>query len=315
MQQSQSILTLIGPTGAGKTQCSLLLAQHQNIELISIDSMLVYQGLDIGTAKPTLSEQQMVPHHMIDVCSPEVDYSVAPYCQAVHTVIQAIRKRGRKPVLVGGSMMYVWALLNGLSALPSRDLAYRAEIEQQAEREGWPKLWAQLRSLDPQSADQIAPHDRQRIGRALEVIHQTGQPYSAALQSKPVDQLAMSIVSIWPEDRALLYQNLNQRFEEMLDRGLVKEVEALYARHPKLTRQAVAMRGVGYRQVSDYLAGDIAYNVMRVKAKQATRHLAKRQLTWMRRISSQKFTVGQTGILARSELMAQCAHHLEGGSK
>ncbi len=315
MQHSQPILTLIGPTGLGKTQCSLLLAQHQKIELISIDSMLVYQGLDIGTAKPTLVEQKIVPHHMLDICSPEVDYSVAPYCQTVHAVIQAIQQRGRIPVLVGGSMMYVWALFNGLSALPSRDLACRAEIEQQAEREGWPKLWAKLKSLDAQSADQISPHDRQRIGRALEVIHQTGQPYSEALQSKPAYQLAMSIVSIWPEDRALLYQKLNQRFEEMLDRGLVKEVEGLYARYKGLARQAVAMRGVGYRQISDYLAGDIAYEVMRVKAKQATRHLAKRQLTWMRRINSQRFRVGQAGILATSPLIAWCVDRLKDRSK
>ena len=282
--QRRSILAVIGPTGVGKTQFSLRLAEKYPVELISVDSMLVYKGFDIGTAKPTQSELEQVPHHMIDIFEPQDHYSVSMYCESVYECIRSIRRRDHIPVLVGGSMMYVWALMNGLSQLPSKSSEYRSHLEKEILNMGSAYLWDQLKVSDPKAASCINPNDHHRLIRALEVIHLTGRPYTDQLGLIKSEGLDLSVMHCWPNSRSVLYDQINQRFLKMLSQGFIEEVEKLYDEHSSMIRSSIPMRAVGYRQVSDYLNGAIIYDEMISKAQQVTRHLAKRQLTWMRKI-------------------------------
>jgi tRNA dimethylallyltransferase len=280
-----SALALIGPTASGKTALSFALAEHCAargfpIEIISVDSALVYRGMDIGTAKPTADELSRVPHHLIDVIAPTQSYSAADFMLDAEGLMANIRARGRLPVLVGGTMLYVKALLEGLDDLPQADAAIRAEIEQQARDKGWSALHAQLALIDPPTAERLPPTDAQRIGRALEVFALTGQPLSSFFTAKSARQ-DVALLALMPTDRAWLHQRIALRFEQMMQAGLVDEVRGLMARGD-LTLDTPSMRCVGYRQVWETLAGTQGENTLMERGIAATRQLAKRQITWLR---------------------------------
>jgi len=277
------VLVLTGPTGAGKTGWALRLAERAPLEIVSVDSALVYRGLDIGTAKPARELRARVPHHLIDICEPTESYSAGRFAADALASIRAIHARGRVPLLVGGTMLYLRALLHGLAALPQAAPALRASLDARAARLGWPALHAQLRELDPEAARRIAPTDSQRIQRALEVCYSAGQPISQ-LQRATVSPLVDTPLRYWilaPRERAVLHERLARRFEGMMAAGLLEEVAALRARGD-LTAHHPAMRAVGYRQLWAHLEGECGLDEALRRAVTATRQLAKRQLTWMR---------------------------------
>ncbi len=281
-------LALVGPTASGKTAVALALAQLWPLEIISVDSALVYQGMDIGTAKPTPTERQAVVHHLIDIRDPAHSYSAADFARDAGALIHDIRARGKLPLLVGGSMLYVKALVDGLDDLPLADPAVRAAIETQAAQYGWPALHAELAVVDPQAAQRLPPHDAQRIARALEVWRITGQALSSFFGATRVAGPRVGLLSLEPQDRAWLHQRIAERFDSMLEQGLVKEVEALRARSD-LHADLPSMRCVGYRQVWEALdaidngmPGPKAMRLIRERGIVASRQLAKRQLTWLR---------------------------------
>ncbi len=281
-------LALVGPTASGKTAVALALAQLWPLEIISVDSALVYQGMDIGTAKPTPTERQAVVHHLIDIRDPAHSYSAADFARDAGALIHDIRARGKLPLLVGGSMLYVKALVDGLDDLPLADPAVRAAIEAQAAQYGWPALHAELAVVDPQAAQRLPPHDAQRIARALEVWRITGQALSSFFGATRVAGPRVGLLSLEPQDRAWLHQRIAERFDSMLQQGLVKEVEALRARSD-LHADLPSMRCVGYRQVwealdaiDDGMPGPKAMRLIRERGIVASRQLAKRQLTWLR---------------------------------
>jgi tRNA dimethylallyltransferase len=277
------VFVLTGPTGAGKTDWALRLAAQAPVEIVSVDSALVYRGLDIGTAKPAGELRARIPHHLIDICEPTESYSAGRFVGDALESIHAIHARRRVPLLVGGTMLYLRALLQGLAVLPTAAPELRAELDARATREGWPALHAELALLDPEAAARIAPGDRQRIQRALEVCLSAGQPISK-LQRDTVSPLAGWRLRHWvlaPHDRARLHERLAQRFAAMMRAGFLDEVRALRARGDLAARHP-SMRAVGYRQLWAHLDGayDLPEAVRRGVA--ATRQLAKRQLTWMR---------------------------------
>ncbi len=276
-------ILLMGPTASGKTALAIALAQDFPIEIISVDSALVYRDMDIGTAKPNAAELAACPHHLIDVISPEESYSAARFCQEALQRMDEIRSRGRIPLLAGGTMLYFKALLEGLSSLPAADPELRADIEQQAAQLGWPAMHQLLAQLDPDAAARLKPNDAQRIQRALEIVRLTGQALAQAYEQKPPHQLNFRPIalSLEPGDRAVLHQRIAQRFRLMLEQGLVDEVETLQQRYT-LTPNMPSMRCVGYRQVWQYLDGDIPKAELCDRGIFATRQLAKRQLTWLR---------------------------------
>lgn len=302
MQSSEpfSTICIVGPTGAGKTHLAMSLAEHAqsiglNIELISMDSALVYRGLDIGSAKPTKAEQAAVVHHLIDILEPTEVYSAARFAKDAKRLCEEIRSRGNIPVVVGGTMLYWRAWAHGLSSLPPANPEIRARLEEQAKEIGWPTMHTQLSQVDPVTAARLMPNDSQRVQRALEVFEITGKPMSTLLAESPSEDGRegsaippwINLVSLEPSDRARLHLNLEKRFDEMLSGGLMEEVEALRkntALHPDLP----AIRSVGYRQVWEYLDGQIDLAQMRYKALAATRQLGKRQLTWLRAIAGRK---------------------------
>ena len=279
-----AIACLLGPTASGKTAAALAFAAKHPSEIVSIDSALVYRGMDIGTAKPTPDERERVPHHLIDVRDPAEAYSAADFrADALHAIGE-ILARGRVPLLVGGTMLYYKALTQGLNDLPSADPEVRASLEAEAARDGWPALHTRLATVDPVTAARLAPNDAQRIQRALEVFMLTGQPMSVLLAaSERDDDLPYRLVPIAlePSDRAVLHARIAQRFDAMLEAGFVNEVEQLRARGD-LNPSLPSMRCVGYRQAWEYLDGTIDYATMRDKGIFATRQLCKRQLTWLR---------------------------------
>jgi tRNA dimethylallyltransferase len=280
---SAPLLVLTGPTGAGKTGWALEAAAEERVEIVSVDSALVYRGLDIGTAKPSAAVRARVPHHLIDICEPAEGYSAGRFVADALESIRDIRARGRVPLLVGGTMLYLRALLHGLAVLPAADPALRAQLDAEAAREGWPALHERLAALDPAAAARIAANDAQRIQRALEVCLTAGRPLSQ-LQRETVPPLQGHRVRFWvlcPSDRAALHARLAQRFEAMMAAGFLEEVRALH-RRGDLTARHPAMRAVGYRQLWAHLDGayDLAEGIRRAVA--ATRQLAKRQLTWLR---------------------------------
>ena len=281
-------LALVGPTASGKTAIALALAAEWPIEIISVDSALVYQGMDIGTAKPTLAERQAVVHHLIDIRDPAQSYSAADFARDATALISDIRGRGKLPLLVGGTMLYIKALIEGLDDLPLADPAVRADIEEEAHDRGWPALHAELALVDPPTAQRLPPHDSQRIARALEVWRITGKPLSSFFGTTRVAGPRVALLSLEPQDRKWLHQRIEQRFDAMLEHGLVDEVKALRSRGD-LQADLPSMRCVGYRQVWEAL-NDIeegialatAMRLMRERGIAASRQLAKRQLTWLR---------------------------------
>lgn len=276
------VICLYGPTAAGKTALALELCQRLNCEIVSVDSALVYRGMDIGTAKPSAQEQRQVPHHLIDIRDPAQSYSAAEFQQDAGRAIDEIIARGRVPLLVGGTMLYFKALLEGISELPESQPQIRQQLNEEQQQFGLGHLHAELARLDPISAERIHAHDSQRILRALEVYRISGQSLTQLTQERhgqlayPVYQLAIA-----PQERAVLHQRIEQRFDWMLQQPFQQEVEALRQRsdlHPDLP----SIRSVGYRQMWAYLNGDYDYQTMRERGIIATRQLAKRQLTWLR---------------------------------
>ena len=276
----------MGPTASGKTGAALEIARHLRCEIISVDSALVYRGMDIGTAKPTLDERAAVPHHLIDILDPADAYSVMQFRADALRLVAEITARGALPLLVGGTMLYFKALRDGLDALPQADAALRAELDREAAEHGVPALHARLANIDPDTAARLKPNDSQRIQRALEIFQLTGQPMSQLLAQAAPAPLPFRLlpIALEPSDRAVLHQRIADRFDAMLDRadgGLLGEVRRLRERgdlHPGLP----SMRCVGYRQAWEYLDGQIDRAALRDKGIAATRQLAKRQLTWLR---------------------------------
>lgn len=279
------ILFLMGPTASGKTDLAIELYQQLPLEVISVDSALVYRGLDVGAAKPTAEEQQLAPHHLLDIRDPAEPYSAAEFREDALREIQAIHARGRTPLLVGGTMMYFKALLEGLADMPPADAAVRARIEAEADQHGWPWVHQQLMAVDPDMANQIHPNHSQRISRALEVFRSSGRTMTELRREQQQQSLTyfydVRQAALMPRNRALLHERIARRFHLMLEQGFIEEVKTLMARgdlHPDLP----AIRAVGYRQVWDYLSGETSEAEMVERGIAATRQLAKRQMTWLR---------------------------------
>ncbi len=278
-------LALIGPTASGKTGLAIALAQALDGEVVSMDSALVYRGMDIGTAKPSMAERDGVPHHLIDIIEPTESYSAARFRSDALAAVADILARGRLPIITGGTMLYFKALREGLDDLPQADPAVRVEVEAEAAARGWPALHADLAEIDPPSAARLAPTDAQRIGRALEIFRITGTPMSQLLNRSvapatlPFDMLCIALDA---SDRAVLHQRIAARFDAMLENGLVEEVRDLRARYAGLTATLPSMRCVGYRQVWEMQDGLLPARELRDRGIFATRQLAKRQITWLR---------------------------------
>jgi tRNA dimethylallyltransferase len=277
---------LLGPTASGKTAAALALAARRPVEIISVDSALVYREMDIGTAKPTAEERAVAPHHLIDIVDPTDAYSAAQFRADTLRLTGEIHARGRLPLLVGGTMLYYKALTQGLNDLPAADADVRATLDADAAREGWPALHARLASIDPVTAARLAPNDSQRIQRALEVFMLTGQAMSALLAEPARQDDAAAAwrfvpITLEPSERSVLHARIEKRFDAMLAGGFVDEVVKLRERGD-LSPEMPSMRCVGYRQVWEYLDGAVDYSTMRDKGVFATRQLCKRQLTWLR---------------------------------
>lgn len=279
---------LMGPTASGKTAVAVELVQKLPLEIVSVDSALVYRGMDIGTAKPDADTLRRAPHHLIDLIDPTEAYSAARFREDALRVMAEITARGHVPLLVGGTMLYFRALWQGLSDLPQADAALRGEIEQAARERGWPALHEELARLDPETAARLKSTDAQRIQRALEVVRLTGVPMSALLKPSaapnagegalPYRVLALALV---PSDRKLLHERIARRFAAMLEAGLVEELAGLRKKYP-LSPGLPSMRCVGYRQAWQYLEGEFDHDELLRRGIYATRQLAKRQLTWLR---------------------------------
>jgi tRNA dimethylallyltransferase len=274
---------LTGPTGVGKSDWALRLAENAPVEIVSVDSALVYRGLDIGAAKPSRAARASIPHHLIDICEPTESYSAGRFVTDAITCINAIHARRRIPLLVGGTMLYIRALVHGLAVLPQASLELREQLDQRAAREGWPALHAELLRVDSQAAARISPNDSQRIQRALEVCYTTGQPISE-LQRATVSPLVGFPLKSWalaPRVRSVLHERLSVRFRSMMAAGFLDEVRTLRERGD-LTARHPAMRSVGYRQLWAHLDGELTLEEAEQRGIFATRQLAKRQLTWLR---------------------------------
>jgi tRNA dimethylallyltransferase len=273
---------LMGPTASGKTDLAIQLRQQLPVEVISVDSALIYRGMDIGTAKPSKAELALAPHRLIDICDPAESYSAANFRTDALREMQEISAQGKIPLLVGGTMLYYKALLEGLSPLPSADEKVRSEIEAKAALIGWGGLHQELSKIDPISAQRINPNDSQRINRALEVFYLTGKTLTELTAQKgealPYDILQFAIA---PEQREVLHRRIEQRFHKMIELGFQQEVEKLY-RRPDLNENLPSIRCVGYRQMWEYLRGDYHHDEMVFRGICATRQLAKRQITWLR---------------------------------
>ncbi|MGA2562614.1 MAG: tRNA (adenosine(37)-N6)-dimethylallyltransferase MiaA [Steroidobacteraceae bacterium] len=282
------LVVLTGPTGSGKSEYALQLVQRlaawRALEIVSVDSAQVYRGMDIGTAKPERATRERVPHHLIDIRDPAQAYSAGEFVRDAHAAIAAIHARGALPLLVGGTMLYLRALRDGLASLPAASTEIRRELDALAAERGWPAMHEQLRRLDPQAAARIAPQDSQRIQRALEVQRLTGVPISRWHDRTEASRDAYRWLrfALWPGSRAQMRDGLERRFAAMLRAGLVDEVRQLYERGD-LTPQHPSMRAVGYRQLWQYCANQLSLQQASSAAVNATAQLAKRQLTWLRR--------------------------------
>ncbi|TYQ03567.1 UNVERIFIED_ORG: tRNA dimethylallyltransferase [Zoogloea ramigera] len=307
-------VAIMGPTASGKTASALAIAARIPSEIISVDSALVYRGMDIGTAKPTRAELAAVPHHLIDIIDPLDSYSVAQFRTAALQLVDEIVARGKLPLLVGGTMLYFKGLADGLDDLPGADPALRAQLEDDAARIGWPAMHARLAALDPETAARLAPADAQRIQRALEICTLAGKPMSELLALRDKTDLPFELLplALEPSDRAVLHKRIERRFDIMLDEhaddNLIAETQRLRRRgdlHPGLP----SMRCVGYRQAWEYLDGTIDYKTMRETGIIATRQLAKRQLTWLRSMPD-RVVVDCLGADPAAEILAHVADRL-----
>lgn len=309
-------IALAGPTASGKTAAALALARQRRIEIVSVDSALVYRGLDLGTAKPSAAERAAVPHHLIDIREPEQAYSAAEFVRDAQALIPAIQARGALPVLVGGTLLYFKALMEGLAAMPAADPQVRTAIEAEATQVGWPALHARLAAVDPVTARRLAPQDAQRIQRALEVWQVSGRPLSdwhaqgTGTDRQGLPQRPALFLSLEPVDRAWLHARIGQRFEQMLAAGFLDEVRALRQR-PGLTPDLPSLRSVGYRQAWAWLdreaRGEAApWELLKSQGQAATRQLAKRQLTWLRGMP-QRQVIAADAPDAISQVLAQVA--------
>lgn len=282
MDRTVECFCLVGPTACGKSELALELAGRFPIEIVSMDSAMVYRGMDIGTAKPGVEVRARVPHHLIDIVDPSERYSAGHFRRDALAAIAAIRARKRLPLVVGGTLLYLKALREGLAVLPEADAVLRRELDREAAEIGWPGLHAELARVDPQAAARISPADRQRIQRALEVYRLTGTSLTTLQQrGAEAPRLGVRTVALVPQSRSELARRIEARFDAMVGAGLVAEVAALRARGD-LSEETPAMRAVGYRQVWSYLAGHTGWSEARSRAVTATRQLAKRQLTWLR---------------------------------
>jgi tRNA dimethylallyltransferase len=293
----------MGPTASGKTGVALELARHFPVEIVSVDSALVYRRMDIGTAKPDLATRLEVPHHLIDIIDPTGNYSAAQFCDDALEAMRGIVERNRVPLLTGGTMLYFKALQDGLSDLPAADADIRVVIDAMAAKAGWPAIHRELERIDPATAERLDPNDAQRIQRAMEIFYLTGKPMSELIAAGRSASLPyrMIPIALIPGDRAALHRRIAARFEEMLELGLINEVRALredYDLKPSLP----SMRCVGYRQVWQYLDGEFGLAALRDKAVAATRQLAKRQLTWLR---------AMPGVKAFDGLDEELKEHIE----
>lgn len=279
----RDVICLMGPTAAGKTDIAIEMASREPYQIISVDSAMIYRGMNIGSAKPDATTLAKAPHKLIDLLEPEQSYSAADFVRDAVRVIDETIAAGKKPLLVGGTMLYFKALQQGLSALPEADAVTRQAIQAQAAQEGWQALHDELKAVDPQSAAIIHPNDPQRLSRALEVYRLTGKTRSQLWQeqqNKPLPYVFHNL-AVYPDDRAVLHQRIAKRFHIMLEQGFIEEVEQLRKR-PGLSLQNPSMRCVGYRQAWQYLDGEFNRNTLIEKGIAATRQLAKRQLTWLR---------------------------------
>ena len=274
---------LMGPTAAGKTDLAVALGELFPFEIISVDSALIYRGMDIGTAKPGPEVLARAPHHLINIVDPAQSYSAADFRQDALTLMADITTRGRIPLLVGGTMMYFKVLKDGMASMPPADAAVRQRLLDSARDHGWPYLHQQLARVDPEAAQRIKPTDSQRLQRALEVYQLTGKPLSQWHREQEAQSLPYRVTSLAlaPVDRAILHERIALRFVRMLEEGFLDEVKSLYAR-PDLTTSLPSVRSVGYRQAWSYLDGELSYDDMVERGIIATRQLAKRQLTWLR---------------------------------
>jgi tRNA dimethylallyltransferase len=279
-------ILLMGPTASGKSALAMGLAAHLPAEIVSVDSAQVYRGMDVGTAKPGPEDRARVPHHLVDIIDPTEAYSAAAFRSDALRLIDDISARGRIPLLVGGTMLYFKALLEGLSDLPSSDPEMRAKIDGDAAERGWPALHADLARVDAATAARLAPNDAQRIQRALEIYRVSGRPMSELIRqtaeaSLPFRPVAIGLV---PGDRGVLHRRIEARFDAILANGLVEELRSLRERYP-LRAELPSMRCVGYRQAWQFIDGELTDAELRDRGIFATRQLAKRQLTWLRSMS------------------------------
>ncbi len=274
-------LLIAGPTASGKSGLALRLAELMPAELISVDSAQVFRGFDIGSAKPSVSLRERVPHHLIDIRDPEEIYSAGEFVTDALQAIEAVRSRGRLPILVGGTMLYFNALVRGIAKLPTANPDIRRVIDEQAATRGWPAMHAELVAVDPAAASKIHPNDAQRIQRALEVYRASGRPISEWQRDTTTRHAwRFARLALVPSDRAWLHERIEQRFRQMMNEGFLEEVRSLRAR-PTLSSAAPSLRAVGYRQMWAHLAGETDLETAVGRAVVATRQLAKRQLTWI----------------------------------
>ncbi len=304
---------LMGPTASGKTALSVQLAQTLNGEIISVDSALVFKGMDIGTAKPTLDERGGIPHQLIDILDPAEAFSTGQFRKQALALMNDITLRGKMPILVGGTMLYFNVLNNGLAVLPEADSIIRAKLDQDLEQLGKEALHQRLAEIDPVAAARIHPNDPQRVQRALEVYEISGKPLSSfftAAQAQDIPYQKIKLI-IAPQDRVVLHDIIARRFKLMLEQGFIDEVSGLYLRGD-LTEKMPSIRAVGYRQVWSYLQGEYDLETMTEKAIIATRQLAKRQFTWLRReTDAASFHTGQAELL--DKVLAEIKSALEKG--
>ena len=304
-------LGIAGPTACGKTAAALALAHRRPVEIVSVDSALVYRGMDIGTAKPNPAERAQVPHHLIDIRDPRDSYNAAAFVADATRLIDEIRARGRLPLLVGGTMLYFKALVDGIDPMPAADAAVRAQLDAEGAALGWPAMHARLAAVDPTTAARLAPNDSQRIQRALEVWQTSGQPLSQFQRAGGIAPAPASdavLLSLEPADRAWLHARIAQRFDTMLDAGFLDEVRGLRARGD-LTADLPSMRCVGYRQAWAFLDGDGGADAFRERGIAATRQLAKRQITWLRSMPARRvYAADSPGGIAQ---LVQAAMEIE----
>lgn len=298
---SLPVICLLGPTASGKTEVAAELSQYFDLEIISVDAAQVYRGMNIGTAKPTQDFLRKYPHHLIDIRDPADTYSAADFIRDCHNLVTTIRKRRKVPLLVGGTMFYFHALEKGLSSLPAADQQIRRQLEQEIRESGLQQLHQQLAMIDPVIAKKIHPMDRQRLQRALEIHRQMGKPPSAVMTPATGGLQPLVKLTLFEPDRRQLHQRIVTRFDQMLEQGLVDEVETVASKFTD-PNEIPSMRTVGYRQVLPFIRGQSDFAQMRLQGIAATRQLAKRQLTWLRQNANLVWFcrgVGVTRVIGR----------------